>query len=85
MLCPPESAMPWWPAEVVLSEEVTCEQGPTMKPIITYVAAVRRHIVSSVTLEQHVHQVRIDYYLLDVLTKMETDKLILTVNCTSAN
>lgn len=50
-LCQPESAMPWWPAETMMSEEMTCEQGPTLKPIITYVATVQWLIISTMKLK----------------------------------
>jgi hypothetical protein len=50
-MCQPESAMPRRPAETMMSEEMTCEQGPTLKPIITYVTTVQWLIISTMKLE----------------------------------
>jgi hypothetical protein len=45
--------MPWWPEDAVLKHEVLGEQGPTLKQIITYVAAVRWLIIPIVSLKHH--------------------------------
>ena len=48
--------MPWRPAETMMSEEMTCEQRPTLKSIFTYVAAVQWLITSTVKLEHKQHK-----------------------------
>jgi hypothetical protein len=52
----PKSAVPWRPADAVLSMEVVCKLGCTLEQVVTYVAAVQWLIPSKVALKHQQHK-----------------------------